>query len=146
MGSKEQWQDLLGSRPASAASSRPPSRTGPHDRPPSRGGSLPTGAPLMHVRKQAAKRFLKEDQVDQFKQQMLNGLGAIERQVHKTIETSSQDLRCMDQYLTRAKKVLERERELQMDKIDEEMNQPEDTGPTDATYGLSVLNAMNPIL
>jgi len=97
--------------------------TGTTETRPSTGSSRPSTAqsmkdagvmqPLMHARlKLTEKRFVNEEQVNQWEKQTMNSLGAIEKQITKTVQQTDAELRDMTRFLERADRVLKREGEL----------------------------------
>lgn len=104
----------VGSRPATSSSR--PSTSKSHDE-----LAALSGDPLMHLRVKLAERpCASADQVMQWEKKTLDSLAAVERQVTKTVKASEAELQQMKDYLSRADKVLEKERELQAKRAEEE--------------------------
>lgn len=119
----------LGAAAAAAPSSRP--GTAASSRPGTAGGSRPgTGLtrpgtaqklseagvkdPLMHANfKLSERRCASLEQVSGWEKQTLGGLAAIDKQVQRVVQQTDAELRDMNRYLDKARKVWKREEELQ---------------------------------
>mmetsp|Transcript_42998 Transcript_42998/g.93626 ORF Transcript_42998/g.93626 Transcript_42998/m.93626 type:complete len:638 (-) Transcript_42998:109-2022(-) len=104
------------SRPGTAGSpSRPGSSRGTGSRPGTSQSLREAGVrePLMHARlKVSEKRFAGVEQVSQWEVQTLNGFAAIEKQIQKTTKQAEEELLGMNRFLSKARRVLQREAEL----------------------------------
>lgn len=106
-------QQEMKPRPGSAIGSRP--GTANSQRPGTAQKMTEAGVkdPLMHTKpKLSDKRYANEEQVVQWERQTLSGLAAVQKQLNKTCFHIDADLEDMSKFLSKADRVLEREKEL----------------------------------
>jgi hypothetical protein len=116
-GVSDGLQPEQGSRPGTAVGSRPTTADSRPStaRPGTAQKMLEAGVqnPLMHLKpKLSDKRYASEEQVTQWERQTINSLLAVQKQIDKTCIHMDADLRDMSTFLSKADKVLEREKEL----------------------------------